>query len=225
MSDKFECRFCSKQFTRESTLISHVCTKKKRYEDRETAGARLGLYAYNIFLKSSANRRPETPESFINCKFYIDFVKFGRTLCDIDPLDTEAYIKWLVSNNIQLKQWSKLATYQSFVISFLEREPVERSLERSVIRMGAWADREGLSIVDYFDEVTTYEATQDISNGRITPWVLYVSANSGKLLERMDEQQLTIIGSIINPGEWQLIFSKRPKDLAFAKTVLGESGL
>lgn len=221
----FDCKFCKKSFKRESTILAHKCPKKQRYADRNTVGARLGLFAYNLFLKTCVQQKQETHETFINSQYYTDFVKFGRSLSSLKPISTEAYITWLVDTKVALRLWSNGKTYSKFMIHFLENEPTARSLERSVMTMSAWAEKNEMNFVDYFEHVTTFEATADIQNGHITPWVLYLSSNSDALLSRMSNEQILIIQAVISPAEWQLIFTKRPADVEFCTRILTGSGL
>lgn len=225
MADKFECRFCKKKFSKENTLLVHKCMKKQRYEDRDTVGARLGLEAYNLFLKSCSNRKQETQESFIHSKYYKDFVKFGRALCDLNPLSTEDYIKYLVKEGVALSKWCRAETYDKYIINHLETEPVQRGLERSITVMADWAERNNMTYADYFNHVSTFEAVSHIQSGKITPWLMYLSDGGQALMERFSQDQIKIIQGIINPGEWQLIFNQRRSDVNFALEIIDSASL
>ena len=45
----YQCEHCGKEFTRERTLIVHVCEQKRRYMQRDEKGVQVGYLAYNRF--------------------------------------------------------------------------------------------------------------------------------------------------------------------------------
>ena len=47
----YECEHCNKQFTRERTLMVHVCEQKRRYMQRDEKGVQVGFLAYNRFFQ------------------------------------------------------------------------------------------------------------------------------------------------------------------------------
>jgi hypothetical protein len=47
----YECEHCGKEFTRERTLMVHVCEQKRRYLQRDEKGVQVGFLAYNRFFQ------------------------------------------------------------------------------------------------------------------------------------------------------------------------------
>ena len=45
----YTCRYCKKSFSRENTLAIHVCEPKKRIQEQNETGVRLGFNAYLKF--------------------------------------------------------------------------------------------------------------------------------------------------------------------------------
>lgn len=220
------CRYCEKGFSSERTLSNHMCVKKQRFLDKDSVGSRLGYRSFQIFFEVSTNtKKPKTIEDFINSPYYLSFVKFGRYLATLDPLDSENFIKYLCLNSVKLNDWNKEAIYYEYVVDYIKKEGVERALERSVVYIAEWCDDKDIPIQDFFKVLSTFEATLILQRGRISPWVLYAANSAGDLLESFNEEQIKMIGKLIDPSFWQGKFNRMPEDFEFAMSVMDGAGL
>ena len=64
-----------------------------------------------------------------------------------------------------------------------------------------------------------------IKLGKISPWVLFLAESASELLGEFNDEQFGIIESKIDPKFWQKKMTNNKDDVAFAKEVLGASGL
>jgi len=221
-----ECKFCNKTFKTDKTLASHMCPRKRRMAEKDNLSSRLGFRVFQRFYElTTKSIKAKTFDEFIRSSYYTDFVKFGRYLGHKDAIDTERFIDFVIKNGVKLRDWRKAFVYETFLQELMNKEPVERALERTLIALQEWATDNETTYNKFFEYVTTTEATHIIRSGRISPWVLYLSESAGELMGRMSSEQGEMIQSIINPSVWQARFHNRQDDVKFVVDVLDKAGL
>jgi len=223
---KNKCKFCNKSFTQEKTLATHLCPKKKRYNDKDTKSSRLGFLFYQKFYKLTTRaKKPKTFEDFINSQLYLSFIKFGRYAESQRIINPEAFLEYLVKNGIPMKKWTDIDVYYDYLHELMKKEPVEKAIERSLVTMSKWAEKNGESFSDFFRKVNINEATYIITSGRISPWVLYLADSAEELFSKLTEEQGRMIAKIIDPDIWAVRFKIRKKDVEFVQSILKEANL
>ena len=220
------CKFCSKGFGSERTLSVHMCVKKKRWAERDTIGSRIGFRVFQRFYElTTQSKKPKTQEDFIESKFYADFVKFGRHLVRLNPINADAFIDFVIKNGVKLSQWGEDFVYDTFLEDFMKTESAEAALERTILEMQDWATENKKEYFNFFREVNANEATFLIRAGRISPWVLYLAPSADELFTRLSYEQGKIINTVIDPARWQARFMLKKDDVKFVTTILEEAGL
>ncbi|QCG76100.1 hypothetical protein MIJ3_00060 [Pseudomonas phage vB_PaeM_MIJ3] len=221
-----KCEFCSKEFKSERTIAAHLCVKKKRFAEKDTVGSRLGFRVFQRFYElTTSSKTPKSFREFIDSKFYIDFVKFGRHLIDINPINTDEYIDFIIKNAIPLSDWKKDYVYVRYLKEYTQKEPAQKALERTIIEMGTWCTENNVDIVDFFEKVNTVEAVYLIKSGKLSPWVLYLASSSDKLWVRINEEQEKFIQTAVDFDWWQKKFIANKDDVDFIVSVLTEAKL
>ena len=77
----YECEHCGKQFTRERTLMVHVCEQKRRYMQRDEKGVQVGFLAYNRFFQlAQGATKDKTYQHF--AIFPKKIQNFGAKMCE-----------------------------------------------------------------------------------------------------------------------------------------------
>lgn len=219
-----ECKFCNKGFSTERTLSAHMCPKKRRWTDRNTPGAKLGFRVFQRFYElSTSSTKPKTEMEFIKSQYYTAFVKFGRFLIEINPIDAEGFITFVIEKSIPLDKWTRTEAYESYLFEFIQKERPERAIERTIISMSEWAKDNESVYNEFFQKVHPVEATFMIKSGHISPWVLYLADSAEYLFNRLNDEQGTIIGTVIDPEFWQKEFSRRRDDVRFIRGILKEA--
>jgi len=220
------CKWCNKGFTTERTLVSHMCAKKKRFADKDTLGSKKGFKVFQRFYElTTISKKVKTLEDFINSPYYMEFVKFGRYLIQLDPVRSPIFIDYVINKGIKLKDWTSKVVYDAYLDELIKKESAEDALERSILAMCKWAEDEGTSFNKFFKEVSIIEAMHLITNGRISPWVLFLADTAGELFERFTEDQFEIIAPHIAPGEWKKRIDRHRDDAKFVQETLTEAGL
>lgn len=220
------CKYCSKSFAQMRTLATHVCVKKQRFLDVESAGSRLGLRTFQRFFElTTTNKKVKSVEDFINSPYYIDFAKFGNHLAMLKPIYIEKYIDFIILNGVKLQDWSKDFVYDTYVNDLVKKEPAIDATDRTITEIIEWCDKNNESFNTFFNKINANEAAHMIKTGKISPWVLYLSSTGGDLLSRFNEDHSKMIGEIIDPGAWMRKFKKAEEDVDFIRSVLEEAGL
>lgn len=225
----YECQYCKKKFSKESTLAHHACERKRRFQQEKEIGVQWGLQAYLIFYSTTQNSsKVKTYEDFVNSPYYTAFVKFGRYSHSIHCVNFTNYTHWLLKNNRKLDQWCSDQYYTEWLNDYIKRESVQDALERSMQCMVDYAHehtelRNGYR--DYFRLVNDNRICYHIVTGRISPWMIYQSQSGQEFLDRLGDEQINHIIDIIDPGYWQAKFRDCVDDVEFVRQVLKSAQL
>lgn len=222
----FTCRYCGNGFTKESTLLVHSCEKKRRHLAKDQKHVQMGFLVYTRFFELTQNAKgTKTYEQFVESAYYNAFVKFGSFLSNVDPLYPSKYIDWIVTSGIKLDHWCNEELYYKYILEFIKKEPAETALTRSIDTMDKWAEKNNSQWDHYFKYVTPARAVYDIRDGKISPW-LVLNCKSGKqLLNGFNDEQLSLIYSVMDPDFWTKRFKIYPGDIALVKMVVEQSNL
>ncbi len=222
----YTCEYCKSKFTKEQTLLVHMCEKKRRYVAKNEKHVTVGFSAYNKFYQFvQKNQDNKSYDEFAQSPYYNAFVKFGSFISNINPLYPEKYIDWTIKSGVKLDHWCKEELYEKYVLELIKEENVETALERSIKTMTKWAESHNSVWNHYFNYVSTNRAVYDIKDGKISPWLL-LNCESGKnLLNNLLDDQLSSISNIIDPIFWSKKFKQNKADLELVKQIVKESML
>jgi hypothetical protein len=222
----YVCEYCGSGFTREKTLAVHMCQPKRRFLQRSEKRVQLGLIAFNKFYKLSAgSKRDKTHDEFDKSPYYNAFVKFGSFVSNVKPLYPEKYIDHVVTSGVKLDHWCREEMYEKYAVELIRKEGVETALERSIQTMTKWAEEKNSVYNHYFYYASSNRITWDIKDGKISPWLVLNCASGKKVLNDFNDEQLNMLGFVLDPSHWALRFKRQPLDVAFAKQVIKEMQL
>jgi len=226
LTSKFVCEYCGKGYTKESTLLVHMCEKKRRILQKDEKRVRLGFYSFQRFYKLSAgNKKEKTYEEFCASSFYKAFVQFGSFVSNVKPLYPEKYIDYVVTSGVKLDYWCKEEMYEKYAIELILKESVETALERSINTMIDWASEHKSEYNHYFLSASTNRIVWDIRDGKISPWLILNCKTGKSVLGKFNEEQLGMLTKIINPQHWAVRFKRQVNDVELVKHVAKEAGL
>lgn len=226
-SDKpYVCQYCNTGYTREKTLVAHMCEKKRRALQKNEKRVQMGYYAFNQFYKLSAGaKKDKTYEEFCASQYYNAFVKFGSFITNVRPLYPERYIDHVVTSQVKLDHWCREEMYEKYVLDLILREGVETALERSIITMSEWAEENDSVWNHYFHYVSLNRAVWHIKDGKISPWLIMNCKSGKEMLSKFNDEQLTLVYHVMNPEHWAMRFQRQKDDVELVKEVAKESNL
>lgn len=225
----YGCKYCKKEFKKESTLAAHLCEPKRRYQQQNETGVQLGFKAYLRFYElTQGSAKLKTYEDFVNSPYYMAFVKFGRYLVAIRCINTGSFTDWLLKNNKKIDHWTKDAFYIEWIHEYLKKENVKDALERALNEMQNLADEDAKlqgQFYNYFRLANSNRICQHIANGRVSAWIVFNCSSGVEFLETLNEEQLSLIIEWIDPDYWQRKFTDYMADTEWTKHILKQAGL
>ena len=226
LSPSFECKYCNKKFMQEKTLIKHLCEPKRRWQQEKEKGVQLGLLSYVQFYQlTSPNTKTKTYADFVESSYYNAFVKFGRYMVNIGAVRPDDFTKHLLFKNIPLDRWCSDKLYDVYLVGFIRTEHYADAVSRSIETMQKWADNNEGQFNHYFLYENPNRILKDITNGKISPWVLYHCDQGIRCLGGMTSDQIKIIFDFIDPDFWRKKFHVNGSDVSFVKDILDKAGL
>jgi len=220
----FVCSFCNHGFSKESTIITHICEPKRRSLAQHEKHVVLAYKAFNRFQQLNA-LKVKSYDEFSKSPYYLGFVKFGSFINNIKPLYPNTFVDYVIKSGTKLDHWCKQGLYDKYVVELIRTENVETALSRSIEHMVSWASENNTEWNQYFNKVSLSRATYDIQDGKISPWLILNAPTGKTLLSKFNDEQLLMINSVIDPKYWISKFKKSSNDVIFVKHIVEESGL
>jgi len=220
----FKCEYCSKEFVKEKTLAVHVCEQKRRHMSKNERHVQAGLLTFQKFYEfAQKGSAPKTFDDFASSSFYNAMVKFGSFLVNTAPIYPERFIDFVVRSGVKLDHWCRDELYDTYISELIKIEPADGAIQRTVKTMMDWGDSNNAPWEHYFQYVNLNRATHDIKEGLISPWMVLNSKSGKEMLKRMNDEQLDIVGPIIDPNYWSRRFKSLPADVELVKDVIKEA--
>lgn len=218
----FECKFCNRSFKREKTLIAHMCEQKRRFTNKDSKYVRLGFLAYNRFyeISQAVGSKKRTYESFAKSSYYTAFTKFGKHIIDVNAIDPEKFIDFVITSGVKLDKWCSDAVYETYIRELNKKETAERAVERGILLMQQWGMENDRPYNVFFREISKPRAIHWIKSGRISPWIIFNSTSGSELLNSFNDHELNLVNEYLEPTFWSRKFQVRNEDVLFVKQVL-----
>ena len=222
---KYTCKYCNQSFTKENTLMVHMCIPKKRHLEQNETGVRFGLAAYlQFFEMTQGSAKKKTFEDFAKSPYYSAFVKFGWYCVQTRVIAVPHFTAWLLKNNKKLDRWCSDKLYEEFLIQYLRTENVMDALDRALEYGTQWEEETGKPAKDCIRYGSHMRTTDYITRGKISPWVLYNCESGQQFLEDISKEQQEIIWPYIDPAVWMKKLHDYAADREIAQAVLKEVG-
>jgi hypothetical protein len=219
------CDYCKKEFVRETSIQAHMCEPKRRQQQRDEPGPRLGFQAYIRFYESMAgSARNKTHDTFCESSYYRAFVKFGHYCVNTRVINPDRFMAWLLKHNRKIDHWCSDKVYTEYLVDHLKVEAVDDALARAIEFGIDWAEKNASPAHDCMRYGNGNVLCHAVTAGRISPWVIYNSESGQKFLSELDATQVAMIWPYIDSDAWQKRFQDRPQDQAYAKNILKQAG-
>jgi hypothetical protein len=206
-------------------MMKHLCENKRRWQDKDQPGNRIGFQAWvEFYKKNTASKKPRTYVDFTKSAYYIAFVKFGHYCVDIKCINVVRYADWLLKNQIKIDSWCSDTNYTKFLIEYLKTEDPLDAIARSIEATMVISKDSGIETKDCLRYANRNKLAYAVTTGKISPWMLYQSESGVKFLEELDESQQKMIIDYINPEQWAIKFRRNTELVTQAKELLNAAG-
>jgi hypothetical protein len=222
---RYQCQYCEREFSKESTLSAHLCEPKRRHQERGEKGVQLGLQAYLKFYEySQGSARLKTWDDFAKSPYYRAFVKFGRYCQSSYVINPVRFMDWLLKNNKKIDYWCQDSNYNEYLIEYLQLEAVADALSRSIEYSIDWSEKNSAQPCDCLRYGNRNLLCHAVATGRISPWAIYNCASGQEFLNELSSEQVAMIWPYINADRWQQRFANYRADQEYAQEILKQAG-
>ena len=222
---KYTCQFCKKDFVKETSLAVHSCEPRKRRQEKEEAGVRLGFHAYIKFYEmTQGSAKLKTYDDFCDSPYYKAFVKFGRYCVSIKAINPARFTEYVLKQNKKIDYWTKESVYEEYLLFYLKVERMEDALTRAIEHAITWGEEKETQSQDYLRYGNHNAIVYAVTSGRISPWVLYNCESGQKFLEEISSEHRAMIWPYIDPDAWQKKLKEDPANRIEAQELLKQAG-
>lgn len=221
---KHHCDFCGREFLRETTIAKHLCEPKRRYNDKNKQGNRIGLNAWIQFYGKHSTKKKKDYMEFIKSAYYSAFVKFGNYCLDAQVFNVPRYVDWLLKNQISIDTWNRDTNYTKFIVDYLKTEDPLDAIARSIETTVRLSEVDKIQTKDVLRYGNRNKICYEITKGKISPWMLYHSKSGLEFIESLDITQQKMILEYINPEQWAIKFNKHKNLIVEVKELLDAGG-
>lgn len=205
--------------------MKHLCENKRRWQDKDQPGNRIGFQAWvEFYKKNTASKKPKTYVDFTKSAYYIAFVKFGHYCVGIKCINVVRYADWLLKNQIKIDNWCSDKNYTTFLIDYLKTEDPMDAIARSIETTMVIAKDSGIETKDCMRYANRNKLAYAVTTGKISPWVLYQSESGVDFLSNLDESQQKMIMDYINPEQWAIKFKRNTEMVVQVSELLKQAG-
>ena len=221
----YACRYCSRSFSRETTLSVHVCEQKKRWQEQSERGVQLGLQGYLKFYEyTQGSAKLKSWDDFVTSPYYRAFVKWGRYCVDVRVIRPERLLEWLLKHNKKIDNWCSDKLYTEYLVTHVQKETVNDALARAIEYGLSWSEKTGSPSHDCLRYGSVNATCYAVTTGRVSAWVIYNSESGQKFLTELNAEQVAMIWPYIDSDIWQKKFADYPGDQEYAREILTQAG-
>lgn len=220
------CEFCEKTFKRERTMLAHACPGKTRWLDRDTKQSKIGFQTWlQFYARSGTTNKKRTFRDYIKSPYYSAFAKFGAYCISVKVVNVDRYADWLLKSQTRIDTWCNDSVYDKFLIEYLRTEDPLDAIVRSIEHMMTMAASENINTSDVLRFMSQNIICRAIVTGKISPWLLFQSQSGVEFLGSLNQDQVHMIESYINPELWAIKFNRDQQIVGQVKGLLEQAGL
>jgi hypothetical protein len=131
----------------------------------------------------------------------------------------------MVRKNIPPTIWSSDDAYQMYCQHIDSTTSPLDFIKTSVNTILSMCDKMNIDTEVFFDHVSPSEVTDLIRQRRMSPWFLLNSKTFKKKMVQCSEEELMILGVMIDPDYWMTQLEEHSKLIPIIKEIVSELGL
>ena len=225
LSQSFKCKYCEREFRKETTLEVHVCEQKRRYQTKDDPATRIAFQNYlNFYEVTQGSAKNKTFDEFAKSAYYRAFVKFGNYCVNARVVSSTRFAEWLLKNNKRIDYWGSDKMYEEFLKEYIYRENATDALTRALETSMDWAEATENPTEHFLRYGNANKICHYVTTGRVTGWTIFNCDSGHEWLENLTEEQLAIVWDFLDPDRWSRILRDYPGDTEYMKEMLRKAG-
>ena len=225
LKQTFKCKYCDREFRKETTLAVHVCEQRKRFQHKNDPASRTAFQSYLKFYETTqGSAKTKTFDAFATSAYYKAFIKFANYCVNSRVVNSVRFTEWLLKNNKRIDYWGSDKMYDEFLKRYIFRENATDALTRALETSMDWAEEVNSPSEDFLRYGNTNKLCHYIVTGRVTGWIIFNCSTGHDLLENLNQEQLSIVYEFVNPDRWSKLLKDYPGDTEYVKEMLKQAG-
>lgn len=222
---KFVCKHCMQNFSTERGFERHECKEMQRAAHLKTPDGQAAFNAYKTWL--AAQHRPvRTPDTFLASRYFSTFCKFILYARSVKLVNIELFIKLMVNRQMPPTLWMNPQVYSIYLEHISAHTTPMQHAQHTIDTLFDIAEEHGCDVSEALSKVAANDVIAMIRAHRLSPWILMFSRQFKVFLrERVTDEQLTIVESLIRPNYWSQQFKDNPDTVKMMKTYVQELGI
>lgn len=218
------CKYCNATFVHETKYIKHHCASMKRTEMLDSP---LGQAAYSFYeFWHKTNKRIIPPAStFLVSTVFSSFISFAKFVKATKIPNPKTYIKLMISKNILPNLWTNDNMYVLFLEYMDNVSDPQEHINITLKTMYHISEQADFDVQDFFNILTVGEIAQLVRQRKISPWVILHSRTFREFFINCNENDRTILETVIRPTFWKNKFENNPEGVKKVRKYLREAGI
>lgn len=220
----FVCRACHRNFVREQAYIDHECKQLKRERELKSPEGQAAWQYYHTWMRLKKRASPPA-DAFVASKYFRTFINFVAFVKRVQLPLPDKFIWLMVKRDFPPTMWMSDAVY-SIYLEFLDTKmpPVEQA-KNSITTLLDYADTHDIDPEEVFSVINPNELIHLIRVRKLSPWLLLFSRKFAQLFSELNEEQQSIVETLIKPELWAQKKSQFQNDVDMIKAYIGELGI
>jgi hypothetical protein len=220
----FECKYCLKNFVRETSFMKHECSQMKRAKD---TGSKEGLGAYAMYSEWMKQKNHKVPpiETFSTSRYFNSFINFVHHAKKLNLPSTDLFIKLMVMKDLSPMLWCRDECY-SLYLEWIDRkqDPIDQAAI-TVETLYKIAEAIEKPVVDVFKTLNANEVMHLIRQRQLSPWLLLCSTAFKSFLLALSGPERDELLNLIGYNYWAEKFAANPSVVENMKLIASELGI
>jgi hypothetical protein len=221
----FVCKFCEREFKRESSFLKHSCKEKERFELMSSYIGKKSYFFYELWMLSYKRKVP-TIEVFMTSQYFNAFVRFAEYVDKVKLYSPDLFIKLMKELDISPTLWcdSELFdVYQSWLD--MRHDPMDHVNTTVETLFNLTEIFNCQTVKDALFKLHPREMIQLIRNRKISLYVVLCSKVFKEVISRMEAHDKHEMSRLLNVDYISKKFDSDKKLLTDVKTIVGELGI
>ncbi len=204
----------------------------KKYLDRiKKIKSRNFFLAYVIFLEFCKKRnlfgygKYVNEILFIKSKVYDFFMEISDFIFKNKVINTPFFIKYILSQNINFRDWNTQKLYLKYLDELLLIEPPEDGFYRSLKYVEKWADLNNSEISNFFKINNENYIMFKIENRILSPWFLFSCIEGREFITNINNKKIYKNNKDLDETKWKFKLKLYEDKVKNFESILKDKGL